>query len=154
MKKRGSIQTGNIMNKNNKTYKLVNCAPVLLSQNVKKTVEYYKTNLGFRAEEHFDSSEQFTALYRDETEIIIVKAKFGEVSSNRFKFGAGYDVYLVPESIEGVDNIFEELKAKGVKIDSPPSLKEYGSYEFSIEDIDGRIIGFGQIKESEKFFRK
>lgn len=142
------------MKKTNKTYKLVNCAPVLLTKDIKKTAEYYKNYLGFRTEEHFDSSEQFAALYRDETEIIIVQAKFGEVLSNRCKFGAGYDVYLVPESIEGVDDIFEQLKEKGVKIDSPPSLKPYGSYEFSIEDIDGHIIGFGQIKQTDKFFRK
>lgn len=59
------------------TSKLVNCAPVLLTNDVKKTTEYYKNYLGFRVEEHFDSSEQFAALYRDETEIIIVQAKFG-----------------------------------------------------------------------------
>ena len=136
------------------TIRLVNCAPVLVTQDIKKTLEYYTKYLGFAAEEHFDSPEQFAALYRDDTEIIIVQAKCGEVASNRRKYGAGYDVYLVPDTIKGVDTIFEELKGKGVKIDTPPSLKPYGSYEFSIEDIDGRIIGFGQIQQKEKFFRK
>ncbi len=136
------------------TTRLINCAPVLATQNIKKTVEYYTKYLGFVAEEHFDSPEQFAALYRDETEIIIVQGKSGEIASNRCTFGVGYDVYLVPDTIEGVDTIFEELKGRGVKIDTPPSLKPYGSYEFSIEDIDGRIIGFGQIQQKERFFRK
>ena len=132
--------------------KLTHCAGVFPTRDIEKSVEYYIRYLGFRAERHFDNFEPFAALYRDDIEIIFVKAKIGDVVSNRDRYGAGYDFYLVPESVEGVDGLYRKLRDKGVKIDSPPSMKPYGSYEFSIEDIDGRIVGFGQIRDRETFF--
>ena len=134
--------------------KLVNCAAIFIVKDVMKTAEFYKNILGFRVEEHFDNPEQFAALYRDDIELIIIQAKYGEIISNRSRYGAGYDVYFSPENIEGVDSIYNEFKEKGVRIVNPPSLKPYGSYEFCIEDNDGRLLGFGCIKHKDKFFRK
>lgn len=32
-------------------------------------------------------------------------------------------------------------------------MTAYGSYEFLIEDIDGRLIGFGRVSNEETFFK-
>jgi hypothetical protein len=32
------------------------------------------------------------------------------------------------------------------------ALTPYGSYEFALEDIDGRILGVGHIREERTFF--
>ena len=133
--------------------KLVNCVAVFVTLDIQKTVRYYQKVLGFRAVEHYDKAESFAALYRDAVEIVVVQSKHGQVLSNRERYGAGYDVYLDPENIEDVDTLCAEFKAKGAKIASPPGLTAYGSYEFVLEDIDGRLIGIGRIKDEKAFFR-
>jgi predicted lactoylglutathione lyase len=138
---------------NKKNVRFVNLAAVLISSDVVKTVEYYRDVMGFKIVEHFDSREKFATLYRDEIEIIIVQSKYGEVQSNRQKYGAGYDVYIDPDTVESVDLFYTELKDKGAKIISAPRITEYGSYEFVVEDIDGRLIGIGRVKNNEQFFK-
>ncbi len=136
-----------------KNVKLINLAAVLISSNIIKTVGYYHDIMGFKVVKHFDGKEKFAALYRDKIEIIIVQSKYGEVQSNQQKYGAGYDIYIDPDTVEGVDLIYTELKDKGVKIISAPRMTEYGSYEFVMEDIDGRLIGIGRIKDNNQFFK-
>jgi catechol 2,3-dioxygenase-like lactoylglutathione lyase family enzyme len=133
--------------------RLSNCATVFVTPDIKRTAAYYREIMGFRVVEHYDKAEAFAALYRDDVEIIIVQSKFGEVLSNKERYGAGYDVYLAPEGVEGVDILYSELKEKGAKIANPPVLTPYGSYEFVVEDIDGRLIGIGCIKHNKVFFR-
>jgi catechol 2,3-dioxygenase-like lactoylglutathione lyase family enzyme len=133
--------------------RLSNGIIVFVTSDVRKTATYYQDILGFRAVEHYDKEEPFAALYRDAAEIVIVQAKYGDVVSNRVRYGAGYDAYLDPESVEDVDVLYADLKEKGATIISPPAVTAYGSYEFVIEDIDGRLIGIGKIRDSEVFFR-
>jgi len=136
-----------------KNVRFVNLAAVLISSDAVKTAEYYRDIMGFKIVEHFDGKEKFAALYRDEIEIIIVQLKYGEVQSNQQKYGTGYDIYIDPDTVEGVDLIYTELKDKGAKIISTPQMTEYGSYEFVMEDIDGRLIGIGRIRNNNQFFK-
>lgn len=133
--------------------KFVNGAIIFVSPDVRKTANYYRDVMGFKIVEHYDNEEQFSALYRDAVEIIVVQSKFGNIYSNKQKYGVGYDAYLAPENVEGVDTIFFELKEKGAKIVKSPIMSSYGNYEFVIEDIDNRLIGIGKIKDKEKFFK-
>jgi catechol 2,3-dioxygenase-like lactoylglutathione lyase family enzyme len=132
--------------------RLVNAVIVFVAPDARKTVDYYRDVLGFRAVEHFDKDEMFAALYRDEIEILVVQARFGKVISNQERYGAGYDAYLDPQEINDVDTLYEEWEEKGAKILHPPRLTPYGSYEFVFEDIDGRRIGVGLINNNEVFF--
>jgi catechol 2,3-dioxygenase-like lactoylglutathione lyase family enzyme len=132
--------------------KLVNAVITFITTDVKKTATYYHDVLGFRVVLHYDNAEPFAAMYRDSVEIVVVQAKFGEILPNRTRFGAGYDAYLDPETVEGVDEFYKEWKGKGAKIAIEPFMTPYGSYEFVIEDIDGRLIGVGRIKEKDVFF--
>ena len=134
--------------------RLVNAVVVFVAPDAPRTAEYYRDVLGFRVVEHFDKQESFAALYRDEIEIIVVQSRFGNVVSNQERFGAGYDAYLDPADLEDVDTLYTEWVQKGAKIITPPCLTPYGCYEFVLEDIDGRRIGVGLIKNSHVFFGK
>ena len=132
--------------------RFVNLCPVFVSQDVKKTVRYYTGVLGFKSALHYDKVENFATIYRDEIEFVIVQAKRGVVESNTGRYGAGYDAYIDTAAVEGIDPIYEEFKAQGAKIISPPHETDYGSYEFVIEDIDGRQIGIGRIFDKAVYF--
>lgn len=137
---------------NTKAAKFINLCPVLVSNNIQETVRFYTEKLGFQSAQHYDKVENFATLYRDEIEFVIVQAQKGEVSSNAARHGAGYDAYIDPAELAGVDEIYSEYSAKGVKILFPPKMTEYGSYEFAFEDIDGHQIGVGLIKHRQIFF--
>jgi catechol 2,3-dioxygenase-like lactoylglutathione lyase family enzyme len=134
--------------------KLVNGAIVFVSTDVRKTAEWYREVLKFRVVENYDQPEKFAALYRDSVEIIVVQSRYGTVQSNRARFGAGFDAYLAPENPAAVDTFHSEIAARGVKIAQPPELTSYGSREMAFEDIDGRIIGVGCIRDEAVFFGK
>jgi len=133
--------------------KLDNVAPILVSSDVRRTAEYYRDVLGFEAVEHYESPEPFIALYRDSVEIVVVQAARGEVESNAARYGAGYDAYLDPENVAGVDLLYDELRGKGARILAAPAMTPYGTYEFVLEDVDGRRIGIGRIKDESVFFK-
>jgi len=133
--------------------KLAASAIIFVTSEVEKTAAYYRDVLGFRVVEHYDLPEKFAALYRDVVEIVVMQALHGTVRSNRANYGAGFDAYLVPETLEAVTGFHDEIEAKGAKIVQPPALTAYGSLEFVFEDIDGRQIGVGLIKNEEVFFR-
>ncbi len=132
--------------------KLVNICPVFVSEDVRRTTEYYVNVLGFKYASHFDKADQFAALYCDSVEIVVVQKQKGTVESNQKRYGNGFDAYIDPDTLEGVDNLFHELQKKQVKIITEPRITDYGSYEFVFEDIDGRMIGIGLIANKNTFF--
>jgi catechol 2,3-dioxygenase-like lactoylglutathione lyase family enzyme len=132
-------------------FKLVNCAAVLIAPDVRKTADWYREKLKFRVVEKFDSPEPFAAVYRDSVELILVQAKFGSVERNRSRYGAGYDVFLAPENPAGVDGLHAEFAARGVRIVQAPEWTSYGTREFVFEDVDGRLIGVGCIRDTASF---
>jgi len=133
--------------------RLSNGVIVFVTPDVQKTATYYQDVLGFRVVEHYDQAEPFAALYRDAVEIVVVQARYGEVVPNRTRYGAGYDAYLDPEDVQDVDVLYADWKAQGATIVSPPAMTAYGSYEFVLEDVDGRLIGVGRIKDQGVFFK-
>jgi catechol 2,3-dioxygenase-like lactoylglutathione lyase family enzyme len=133
--------------------RFVNLCPVFLSTDIKKTVQFYTEKLGFKSATHYDKVENFATLYRDDIEFIIVQAKHGEVLSNSKRYGAGYDAYIDTATPDGIEPIYQEFKAQGVKILSEPHKTAYGSYEFVIEDVDRRQIGIGKIFDKAFYFK-
>ncbi len=133
--------------------KLDNGAIVFISPDAEKTAGYYHDVFGCRVVKHYENEEKFAALYRDKVEIIVVQAEKGDVISNLERYGAGYDAYLDPEDVAGVDIIYGELKQKGANIVREPAVTTYGCYEFVVKDIDGRLIGIGRIKDNATFFK-
>ena len=133
--------------------RFVNLCPVFLSPNIKRTVQFYTEKLGFKSAKHYDKIENFATLYRDDIEFVFIQAKRGKVISNTRRYGVGYDAYIDTASPEGIEPIYAEFKAQGVKILSEPHKTAYGSYEFVIEDVDGRQIGIGRIFDEAIYFK-
>jgi catechol 2,3-dioxygenase-like lactoylglutathione lyase family enzyme len=132
--------------------RLDNAAAVFVTSDVRRTADYYREVFGFRVVEQFDREEEaFAAIYRDNVEILLIQARRGQVQSNTARYGAGFDIFL--HTAEGVDLLHEEMKAKGARIVREPAMTSYGTYEFVVEDIDGRLIGIGGIRDNEVFFR-
>jgi catechol 2,3-dioxygenase-like lactoylglutathione lyase family enzyme len=123
-------------------------APVLPTPDLPRTIAYYRDVLGFGVEEHLDREEPFAALYRGDAEIILVAARRGKVAANRERFGGGFDLYLVPGSVEEVDDLFEEWRGRGATVVEEPTRRPYGSYEMVVRDVDGRLIGVGRIADA------
>ena len=137
---------------NNKV-KLTNVCPVFISEDVKRTVDFYVEKLGFKFAEHYNKLDNFATIYRDSIELVIVQSKFGQMQSNTKRYGVGYDAYIDTDTVSGVDIIYEEFTSKGVHIVSKPHKTDYRSYEFVIEDIDGRLIGIGLIYSNQTYFK-
>jgi catechol 2,3-dioxygenase-like lactoylglutathione lyase family enzyme len=136
------------------SYRFTNVCPVFISPGVRRTVDFYVGALGFKFAKHFDKADTFATVYRDDIEIVIVQKRKGEVESNEARYGNGFDAYIDTDTVEAVDAVHEEYRAKGVPILSPPGMTDYGSYEFVFEDIDGRRIGVGLIKDEERYFKE
>jgi len=133
--------------------KLTNICPVFISDDVKRTTEYYVNVLGFACAAHFDKTDNFATLYRDSVEIVVVQKKKGTIESNSKKYGNGFDAYIDTDTVEGVDLLYDEYLNKDVCMVKKPEMTDYGSYEFVIEDIDRRNIGFGLIANKEIYFK-
>jgi catechol 2,3-dioxygenase-like lactoylglutathione lyase family enzyme len=134
-------------------YRFTNVCPVFPSSDVKRTVDFYVTKLGFKFAKHYDKADTFATIYRDDIELVIVQKRKGEVESNEARYGNGFDAYIDTDTIEAIDAVHEEYRNNGVTILSPPRMTEYGSYEFVFEDVDGRRIGVGLIKDEETYFK-
>ena len=111
---------------------------------IRKTARFYTDRLGFRAVEYVDCQEPHICLYRDKTEIILLKANTDRVFTNRELYGYGYDAYLYTSEMEELE---KQLLKNEVKIARPLSMTDYKNREFVIEDIDGRWIAFGRKED-------
>ncbi|MDD6899521.1 MAG: hypothetical protein PUD29_05850 [Treponema porcinum] len=109
-----------------------------------KTARFYTDSLGFRAVGYVECEEPHICLYRDKTEIILLKANTDRVFTNRELYGYGYDAYLYTSEMEELE---KQLRRNGVKISRPLSMTDYKNREFVIEDIDGRWIAFGRKED-------
>ena len=109
-----------------------------------KTARFYTDSLGFRAVGYVECEEPHICLYRDKTEIILLKANTDRVFTNRELYGYGYDAYLYTSEMEELE---KQLRRNRVKIARPLSMIDYKNREFVIEDIDGRWIAFGRKED-------
>lgn len=106
---------------------------------IQKTAQYYTLKLGFRSVEYLECKEPHICLYRDDAEIILLKAKTA-VIPNRALYGYGYDAYLYTADQETLEN---EFAAQDVRFVRHLNVTDYQNKEFVIEDIDGRHLAFG-----------
>ena len=109
-----------------------------------KTARFYTDSLGFRAVGYVECEEPHICLYRDKTEIILLKANTDRVFTNRELYGYGYDAYLYTSEMEELE---KQLRRNRVKIARPLSMTDYKNREFVIEDIDGLWIAFGRKED-------
>lgn len=114
--------------------------PVFPTPNIKQTLIFYVQKLGFNAVEYLNSQEPHICLYKDDVEIILTDSKGKKVVPNRELYGYGYDVYII---VDNQEELQEEFDRKNLKVVKRISVTDYNNKELVLEDVDGRWLGFG-----------
>ncbi len=107
--------------------------PVLASLNIKNTVEFYKTKLGFNRVGYLD--DNYAVIARDQFVVHFWKCNDKIHPENT-------SCYV---DVQEIDKLYAELKPLGVvHPNGPLENKPWGMREFAILDEDGNMIKFGQ----------
>lgn len=112
----------------------VQCAPVLHVQDVKVTAAFYRDVLGFTWD---FGDEMYSVVWRDNSAIHFVQDDRGPSGIHLFQW------------IKDVDSYHQELISRGAEIASGPTNQPYGIREFSVRDVNGVGIVFGQDIEHD-----
>lgn len=108
----------------------VECAiPVLPVRDLRRSIEFYTTTLGFRLEWGGTEGATICAVSRDGCHVML---------SQNFGGTPGAWVWIGVED----DSLFEEFRRRGVKVRQEPRNYSW-AYEMKLEDIDGNVLWFG-----------
>jgi predicted enzyme related to lactoylglutathione lyase len=104
-------------------------APVLHVPDVKATATYYRDVLGFQWD---FGDENYSVVWRDNSAIHFLKAS---------RVPAGVHLF---QWVRDVDAYHREIVERGAEVIVQPGDTTYGLREFSIRDINGIKVVFGQ----------
>ena len=110
--------------------------PMLYTEQVGETIEFYTTRLGFTCAA-VSEDEGWAALRRDDIEIDVSRP------NAHIPFAAPQFTGSLYILTEDVDSLWAELKDK-VRVCYPLESFEYGMREFAIYDNNGYLLQFGQ----------
>ncbi len=117
--------------------KIVNSWCVLAVRDLRISTRYYIDVLGFR-EAGIDAAG-WSFLLRDSFRVML-----GECANERPAAELGDHSYFAYWNVEGVDDFYKELLAKGAVMLSPPTDKPWGLREFGLRTPDGHRIMCGE----------
>jgi uncharacterized glyoxalase superfamily protein PhnB len=124
-------------------------SPTLAVRNMKQTIEFYKNSLGFKMGMAFPDAEnpEYADLSKDGMVLMFIPAKNVGIG-NQEKLGVGVNMYM---QIDGdIDEYYNELKNKGVKVIVDIKDEQYGIRDFTVEDISGYKLTFNQVSKAVK----
>jgi uncharacterized glyoxalase superfamily protein PhnB len=124
-------------------------SPTLAVRNMKQTIQFYGDSLGFKVGMAFPDADnpEYADLSKDGMVLMFIPAKNVGISSKQ-KLGIGVNLYM---QIDGdIDEYFNELKNKGVKIVVDIKDEPYGIRDFTVEDINGYKLTFNQVAAAAK----
>lgn len=104
-------------------------APVLHVPDVSATTAFYRDVLGFTCDFGDDT---YAVVWRDNSAIHFVQNADGARGVQLFQW------------VKDVDAYYQELIERGVEVATAPMNQPYGLREFSVRDINGVQIVFGQ----------
>lgn len=101
--------------------------PIFRVDNLEVSIAYYVDRLGFRLEWRGDP---LASVVRDRMSIMLSEGDQGQ---------AGTWVWVAAGD---VDELWEELRARGARLRHPPTNYDWGSRECQVTDPDGHVIRF------------
>ncbi len=116
---------------------IINSRCVLAVRDLDVSTRYYVDVLGFRKDPI--DAEGWSFLTRDTFRVML-----GECVDERPAGELGNHSYFAYWNVEGVDELFRELEAKGAIISSRPADKPWGLREFGLRTPDGHRIVCGE----------
>ncbi|HTE27961.1 VOC family protein [Flavitalea sp.] len=102
-------------------------------KNLKETMNYYKTVLGFYDE--WTEGERDGGLRRDNLRVL-----FGEDPEHLKKINDATHALNLMWFVENIKEIYQEFQNKKIQIESPLQSYTYGLMEFAFKDINGYLI--------------
>jgi uncharacterized glyoxalase superfamily protein PhnB len=108
--------------------KLSSAIPIFRVESLEVSIAYYVECLGFRVEWR---GEPLASVVRDRMSIMLSEGDQGQ---------PGTWVWVAAEN---VDELWEELRARGASLRHPPTNYDWGSRECQVTDPDGHVIRFG-----------
>lgn len=126
--------------------RLLGSAPILLVRDVVAAAGYWRDRLGFHYPRFWGEPPAFCMPARDGLIVMLSQAPADhEIVPHWRVVHQMWNVYFW---VDDVDALFEELSARGAKIDYGLGIKPYGVKEFGVQDLDGHDIAFGQDIET------
>ncbi len=125
------------INRKNTYMKILKLTPILYSNDVDNSIEFYTQNLNFKilSKKNRNGETEFAILNNGEFELIITNNTSNIDGENNF-----ITLYL---EISNAQKIYEQIKNK-VKILKPIEKTSYGTKEFSISDNLGNKLTFAE----------
>jgi uncharacterized glyoxalase superfamily protein PhnB len=121
-------------------------SPTLAVRNMKQTIEFYRNSLGFKMGMALPDADnpEYADLSKDGMVLMFIPAENVGIGKWK-KLGVGVNIYM---QIDGdIDEYYNELKNKGVKIVVDIKDEPYGIRDFTVEDINGYKLTFNQARE-------
>jgi uncharacterized glyoxalase superfamily protein PhnB len=116
---------------------IVDSRCVLAVRNLQESTRFYTEVLGFQRDPI--EAEGWSFLTRDS-----FKVRLGECPNEKPASELGDHSYIVYLTVEGLDQLHQELSARGAPVISEPEDQPWGLREFSIRTPDGHRIRFGE----------
>jgi uncharacterized glyoxalase superfamily protein PhnB len=121
--------------------RIVNSRCVLAVRDLKASTRYYKEVLGFSQDSIV--AEGWSFLTRDNFRVML-----GECPNERPASELGDHSYFAYWNIEGLDQFYREVAARGAFVTSEPADKPWGLREFGLRTPDGHRITCGEVIQS------
>lgn len=114
--------------------------PVLYTENIQATIEFYTGHLGFQCK-NYNEDYSWALIANNEVEIMLSKPNEHTSFDNPVFTGSFYF------RTDAVDELWDAVKSKS-RICYPIENFEYGMREFAIYDNNGYLLQFGcEIKD-------
>jgi hypothetical protein len=120
-------------------------SPVLRVRNAIASADYFRDAVGFQygPEDLYGKPPAFCICHRDGHYLMLAEVQDAKQIKPFWKIKANTpNAYFW---VDHADELFEEMRAAGTKIDYTPCTQPYGVREFGIQDLDEHDISFGQI---------
>jgi uncharacterized glyoxalase superfamily protein PhnB len=117
--------------------RIVHSRCVLAVRDLQVSTNYYVDVLGFRKDPI--DAEGWSFLSRDEFSVML-----GECKDEKPASELGNHSYFVYWNVDGVDEFYREITARGALVTSQPSNKPWGLREFTLRTPDGHRITCGE----------
>lgn len=111
--------------------------PILYSSNMQQSFAYYTEQLGFEKKWEWGNPVDFGCVGKDEVEIFFCLKDLGNPGT------------WLCLNVDNVDEYYEDIKARGANIVTPPKDMEWNMREMVVKDPDGHCIRFGHLIECE-----
>lgn len=110
--------------------------PILTVRDVSRSIDFFVKALGLKLDFVYGEPSFYAGLYSNDLEIHIIN----ENSSNARQPAGKSNLSIL---VDEVDNLYNNLKERGVEILIAPEDRDYGLRDFSCTDPDGNIFNFG-----------